>query len=449
MKIDPVGAVERAPPPWASGVTERPVIRSDAPHQQKMGPRTIDRTIDHPGQMHVTQDFRPDAKLRAIDVAGGRGLRLCKRRSHDSSSQRPYHAPMTESRTEDALVGSVLAGRFHIERLLGAGAMGKIYRARQIEMDRAVALKVIHPELWGDAEVIGRFERELKVTTRIEHPNTVRVYEHGRTAEGQPYLVMELLDGRLLASLIADEAPLAPARIAHIGMQMAHALAAAHAVGVVHRDLKPENVILLDLHGQKDFVKLLDFGLSRVKREAEGAKPQHLTLEGVRVGTPLYMAPEYVAAFSSDHRADLYALGAILFEMCTGKPIYHGRPYEILEQQVHGDVPRPSSRRPETPEWLDELVVRLLAKDPEQRLQHATDVARVFERAWANLVSEPHLDVTDLLEAVTPPPMPALPRPDPGPAPWEKIGCIAGVVAGGLLVALAAAGLLGAALIGL
>jgi serine/threonine-protein kinase len=346
------------------------------------------------------------------------------------------------------MVGTVFANRFHIERLVGTGAMAKIYRARQTDMDRPVAVKVIHPDLWGDAEVNARFERELKVTTRIEHPNTVRVYEHGRTPEGQPYLVMEFLDGHLLSDVIAEDSPLSAVRIAHIGMQLAQALAAAHAAEVVHRDLKPENIILLDHYGQEDFVKVLDFGLSRVRARSQ-REAQHLTLEGVRVGTPLYMAPEYVAAYSFDHRSDLYALGVILFEMATGKPPYKGKPYEILEQQVHGDVPRPSTLVPNIPAWLDELIMRLLAKDPEERIQSGSDVARVFERAWANLVSQPGLNVSELLDSVTPAPAPALLTPEPERTFPLRLACLGAVVAGALIAVLAGVGVLGIALVAL
>jgi serine/threonine protein kinase len=281
----------------------------------------------------------------------------------------------------DPLIGQIIAGRFELERRIGSGGMGLVYRALQADMDRRVAVKVLHPELSDDPETKERFNREMRATTRIEHPNSVRVYEHGEHA-GRLYLAMELCEGRPLEDLIAVEAPLDPARTASIGMQIAQALAAAHEEKIVHRDLKPENVMLVDRYGQKEVVKVLDFGLARVGENESG--DSRLTASGVRVGTPSYMAPEYVTTFAFDHRSDLYALGVILYRMSTGKLPFSGRPFEIIEQAVTGTAPSPASLAPlTTPPWLDELIVALMAKNPADRPRSAQAVFVVLERGRA------------------------------------------------------------------
>jgi serine/threonine protein kinase len=315
----------------------------------------------------------------------------------------------------DPMIGRLFAGRFQIEARVGSGGMGNIYRAVQVEMKRPVALKVLHPDLSDDAEVVARFDREMKTTTRIEHPNSVRVYEHGRAPEGQLYLAMELLDGQNLADAIADGAPFGMDRVGHIGMQIAGALAAAHAEKIVHRDLKPENIMLLDRYGQKDFVKVLDFGLSRFSEdEDQNDDNPGLTQTGVRVGTPTYMSPEYVSAFQFDSRSDLYALGIILYEMATGSPPFTGRPYEILEKQVSTKPQAPSAKNPKCPKWLDEIVLKLLAKKPADRPQDAMEVFKTLERGRARVLSDPTLEADELRKAVAaqaaPPPPPPLPE---------------------------------------
>jgi serine/threonine protein kinase len=307
---------------------------------------------------------------------------------------------MSEDRPDrDPMIGRLFADRFHVECHIGTGGMGHIYRARQIDMDRGVALKVLHPALGADREVLARFDREARATTRIEHPNTVRVYEHGQ-AHGQRYLAMELLEGKPLNDVIAEDAPMPSERVAYIGMQIALGLAAAHSAQIVHRDLKPENVMLLDRYEQQDFVKVLDFGLSRSAGEEEEGRSSDsgVTQSGVRVGTPMYMAPEYISAFAFDHRSDLYALGMILYEMATGRTPYIGRPHEILEQQVDAE-PRAPSAQPgaRVPVWLEDIILRLLRKDPADRPGSALEVARTLERGRAVLISQPptHLQADD------------------------------------------------------
>ncbi len=275
--------------------------------------------------------------------------------------------------------------------------MGFVYRAHQIDLDRKVAVKMLHNELTENAEVKARFNREMRATTRIEHPNSVRVYEYGEH-NGRLYLVMELCEGRSLDDLIQKEAPLPPVRTAVIAMQIAQALAAAHQEKIIHRDLKPENVMLVDRYGQQDVVKVLDFGLARIgEDDGDTTDAGRLTQAGVRVGTPTYMAPEYVQVFTFDARSDLYALGVIMYEMCTGHAPYTGRPFEILEKAVTAVPEAPSKRNPDTaPPWLERCVLQLMAKKPEDRVQTANEVFAMLDRGRSQLNSYPSEEVTKI-----------------------------------------------------
>lgn len=272
------------------------------------------------------------------------------------------------------LIGSTYAGRFRIDGFIDSGVMGSVYRAFQLDKQREVALKVINAELVEEAEIVKRFHREMMVTAAIKHPNTVRVFQYGHTAEGELFLAMELIDGRSLDELILDEAPMPAERAGVLAAQIAGALNAAHAEGVVHRDLKPENIMVIEKPGQPPMVKVLDFGLARVN-DPDMAGDEQLTAYGARVGTPTYMAPEYVSTFEIDARSDLYSLGVLFFEMLAGRPPFKGGPYEVMHQHVKEKVPSASSiAGRDVPAWAEELVQRLLQKKPDERPQSGQEV---------------------------------------------------------------------------
>jgi serine/threonine protein kinase len=274
---------------------------------------------------------------------------------------------------QDSITGSVIAEKYRATGFQRSGRMGDVYVARRLDDQQVVSLKMLDPGLFANPEAVRRFEREAKIAQAIEHPFTLRVLDHGRSALG-PWLALEYVDGESLADVI-ERGPLDPARAALITGRIALALEAAHQKGVVHRDLAPSNVILASQGGDSDIVKVSDFGLAMLNEPEGEGDESTLTGVGVRIGTPTYMAPEYIEEYSLDHRADLYGLGIMLFEMLTGAPPFTGRPYKVMDAHVNEAVPRPSSRRPGVPAWLDELVSRMTTKRPAQRLQTAAEVA--------------------------------------------------------------------------
>ncbi|MCB9673495.1 MAG: serine/threonine protein kinase [Alphaproteobacteria bacterium] len=261
------------------------------------------------------------------------------------------------------LLGRILHGH-QLQSIAGNGNMGRIFRGVPVGGGEPVAVKVLHTELARDAELVERFEREFANGSRVVHENVVRLYHCG-TEDGVHFQVLELLDGLPLDRLLAD-APFPLERVVSLGAQIAAGLQAAHAIGVVHRDLKPENVMVLP----GDRVKVFDFGLARARIDSQPT----LTADGMRLGTPMFMAPEYIAEGRLDHRADLYALGIALFELATGEEPFHGPPFKILHLHVTQDPPRLREVHPDADPGLEALVAELLAKEPEDRPQTAGQV---------------------------------------------------------------------------
>jgi serine/threonine-protein kinase len=279
-------------------------------------------------------------------------------------------------------VGAVVAERYRLLKLLGEGSAGTVYAAEHVLLKKKVAIKLLHPELTGTPESVARFEREAMATARIEHPNVACAVDFGRHSDGSMYLALEYVEGISLRDVIA-KGPLGTQRALHIARQIASALAAAQALDIVHRDLKPENVMLVSKGGDSDFVKVLDFGIARVPvDESPMGGPQALTKAGAVFGTAEYMPPEQGIGQKVDTRADLYALGVMMFEMIAGV-----RPYSvkaelgILAQQITLPIPTFAERAPgiDVPQPLERLVCRLLAKRPQERMQRADDVIRAID----------------------------------------------------------------------
>lgn len=277
--------------------------------------------------------------------------------------------------------GRVINDRFRIDGFVRDGKFGDFWVATHLQSGQQVAMKLLKPELFSDEVALKRFEREAKVLTAFTHPNLLRVLEVGRSDLGDPFVVTEYKPGRPLSDDISELA-LPVDEVCHIGAQIARVLASAHMRGIVHRGLNPEAIWLTEEDGDKYRVKVLDFGLAHLASQQSG-EPE-LTQIGQRLGQPEYMAPEYIEEFALDARTDLYVLGVMVFEMLCGQPPFVGRPMNVMSAHVEKEPWAPSElAEQEIPEWLDALVLALLAKKPEERPQDARLVARAFAtRTW-------------------------------------------------------------------
>ena len=300
-----------------------------------------------------------------------------RRQAADRRASRPAGAMATAAaaamqqvaEAEPDLIGVEVDDRYRVIELIGEGGMGKVYLAEHVEIGKRVALKVLHPSYSRMPDLVERFRREARAASKIGHPNIVDVTDSGTTADGSVYFVMEFLEGVELGSVIEREGAIEVSRSLRIATQICRALAAAHAQGLVHRDLKPENVFLITRDGAADVVKVLDFGIAKTT-EAEAARERRLTSPGMAMGTPEYMSPEQAAGRPADARCDVYALGAIMYEMTTGIPPYSGDNFmEILTKKATQDPPPPTAVRPELPQQVSELVMAAMARSPDARPQ--------------------------------------------------------------------------------
>ncbi|WP_437620514.1 protein kinase domain-containing protein [Sorangium sp. So ce1151] len=263
----------------------------------------------------------------------------------------------------------VLAGRYELLGLVGIGGMGSVYRARDLELEELVAVKVLRRELSGAPEVIERFRREVRLARKVTHPNVARVFDIGEH-DGDRFLTMEFVDGEALAGLLARERRLSVGRAIDIAESVCTGLGAAHRAGVIHRDLKPDNVLI----GRDGRVVLTDFGIARaLAPDGEAGK----TLGSV-LGTPAYMAPEQVqGAADIDARADLYALGAMIYEMLTGERAWQGdAPLAVAAARLVSDAPDPRRRRADLPDALARMVLRCMARSRDDRYESVEGVAQ-------------------------------------------------------------------------
>lgn len=275
-----------------------------------------------------------------------------------------------------SLIGQTLGGRYRVTALLGSGGMGAVYCAEHTALKKTVAIKVLNQEMASHREAALRFEREAMVSARIMHPNVVSATDSGRLPDGSLYLVLEYVAGRSLRELIDAETRLTIPRALAIGSQIAEALAAAHRADVVHRDLKPSNVMLLMEDNQTEVVKVLDFGLARVAGQDHSGEA--LTRTGSVFGTPEYMSPEQARGEIVDHRADLYALGVILYELLSGRQPFMAP--ELVAILIKHIQEKPPPLPPDIPEPIASYVMSLLDKDPSRRPGDARQVAKALRR---------------------------------------------------------------------
>jgi serine/threonine-protein kinase len=284
--------------------------------------------------------------------------------------------------------GEVLDGKYRIERLLGEGGMGAVAKATHLLRRAPVALKFMSPAILAMPGAVERFVNEGVAASQIDSDHVVKVFDVGRMPSGSPYLVMEFLDGRDLQQILAVEGGRIndPARAVHFALQILRALQTAHASGIIHRDMKPSNCFVIDKDGEPDFVKLVDFGISKVRTD-ETEKANNLTRTNSALGTPLYMSPEQARSPRDvDHRTDLYAVGAILYELLTGRTPYtaeSGEYTEILFKIFTTDPEPLRNLRPDVPEGLAAAIHRALIRDLNIRYKSAGEMAEALA-PWAD-----------------------------------------------------------------
>src|SRR5262245_13577535 len=280
--------------------------------------------------------------------------------------------PGPKSDDLDTLVGSVVAGKYRIDRVLGRGGMGAVFSATNATIGKRVALKFLTREAARDKSATERFQREAEAAGVIESEHIVHVFDSGTTEEGLPFLVMELLTGEDLRTRLQREGMLSVPQAVEIATQVLRGLVRAHAAGIIHRDLKPDNVFLCRRDDGSVLSKIVDFGISKL---SHGRAAKTLTRRGTVLGTAYYMAPEQAtAAEGVDHRADLYGVGTLLFEMLAGRPPHMAPTHEaVLVAICTKDAPDVRTLRPETPSGLARTLERALARDRDARIASAEE----------------------------------------------------------------------------
>ncbi len=310
------------------------------------------------------------------------------------------------------VVPASLSKRYDIRGELGRGGMGVVYKAWDRETDELVALKVLRGEIATDDDALVRFKNEVRIARRVTHKNVCRIHDFNRAPDAS-YISMEFIEGRSLRSMIAETQGLPTDHAIAIARQICAGLTEAHAQGIVHRDLKPENV-MIDGTGT---ARILDFGIAR---SALGAG---VTQTGAVMGTPAYMAPEQASGIHIDHRADIYALGLILYEMFTGKPTFHGpTPVSVVIKHIQEQPTPPREFKPMLPEHIERTILRCLAKNPEQRFQSAMEVIAALENAVESMPTsevklDPGIPGARLAEPSRPAPTMAVRTVEPEPEP--------------------------------
>jgi len=332
----------------------------------KPGGVPIARVVPKP--MAVTPPPQAGAKPAAAAPAKGKSAK---------------RAPL---RSLDALIGRTLNNRYVVEKKIGEGGFGAVFRGKQLGTGREVALKLLHPHNVSDETVVARFRREAEACSKLRNSHTVTTYDFDETEDGVLYLAMEFLRGRSLHELQREAGTLDPDRVLSIIDQVAEALGEAHEMGIVHRDMKPENIVV-EIREGVDFVKVLDFGIAKVI-SGEGAKGPALTAVGQTLGTLEFMSPEQLRGQKLDGRSDIYALGMMAYEMLCGElPFKNAKsPTEIIQFHMQTPPPKPSDMRPDLniPPYVDEVVLRMVAKSAGDRHADAAALRAHIRKAMVD-----------------------------------------------------------------
>lgn len=346
----------------AGNATPRIVVRGKSTPAEIPDDGMADTAISTPAEMMAARTPFEGASTEMADASAGGA-------SGSGATGRPG---ATDSRTgpmSDSLIGAVLLDRYKVTGRIGQGGMGAVYEATHTLIGKRVAVKVLLDKYAYKDQVVARLEQEARLASSIGHENIIDITDFGQTPDGRTFVVMEYLEGQSLAECVSKDGPLPEERAIRIALQVASALSAAHAKGILHRDVKPENVFLLRRKGQ-DFVKVVDFGISKSLRgEEDGGASPRLTQTGMVLGTPLYMSPEQARGDDDlDQRIDVYALGVILYEMVTGEVPFQGSNYLNIISRVLNDELRPLRElRPELSAGLESVILRALAKSRDER----------------------------------------------------------------------------------
>ena len=326
----------------------------------------------------------------------------------------------------------LLGGRYELDGVVGRGGMAEVYRARDIRLDRIVAVKTLREDLARDATFQARFRREAQSAASLNHPSIVAVYDTGEDDEGPahvPYIVMEYVDGRTLRELLRDDRRLLPERALEITDGVLRALDYSHRNGIVHRDIKPGNVMLT----RSAEVKVMDFGIARAVSDAQATMTQTAQV----IGTAQYLSPEQARGERVDARSDLYSTGCLLYELLTGRPPFTGdSPVAIAYQHVRENPIPPSRIDPEIPSWADSIVLKAMAKDPAERYQSAAEMRTDIQRALSGVPvaapppTEMYSPGTQRMGPATMMAGPGRPAPSPSTGPRVTATGAAGVTAG-------------------
>ncbi|MEJ7596677.1 MAG: serine/threonine-protein kinase [Kofleriaceae bacterium] len=306
---------------------------------------------------------------------------------------------MVDRTATSVALGDVIASRYRLESILGAGAMSTVYRARHVKIARPVAIKILHDDFVPSPKLRRRFEREAELAGKLSHPNVVSILDVGESA-GAHYIVMDLVDGPTLGSVL-EAGAMDRARMIALVRQLCSGLEHAHGHGLVHRDFKPDNIIVEHAHDlERERVRIVDFGISTLRDEAT-SQGERLTTVGLVLGTPRYMAPEHVTGQAIDHRIDLFALGVVCYEMLTGRAPFDGDGVEVARANLLEEVPAMRDRAPgiAVDPLLEAFTRRLLAKDPDHRPPSAFSAKLLLD-----LIERDPASAAALLLDLAPPP---------------------------------------------
>jgi serine/threonine-protein kinase len=322
----------------------------------------------------------------------------------------------------DPLIGRTVGGRYTIVSRIGAGGMGVVYKARQGAVDRDIAVKVLLPDRLNSDddldETVRRFHLEARAASKLSHPNTITIYDFGQDEDGLLYIAMEYLQGNSLEQVLR-QGPMEPGRVARVMMQICSSLAEAHKKGIIHRDIKPDNMFLIQMGDQQDFVKVLDFGVAKLRGPAQ---EKTLTRAGMIFGTPKYMSPEQARCQSLDARSDIYSLGVMMYQMLIGRVPFDADDHVSILLMHCTDPPPPfdAVRQDVTvPEELAEVVFKALQKDRDRRFQAVEEMQSALEVVAARFN---YVTATGLLPTVSPSVLASLsPSGAPTPAPLDTL----------------------------